>query len=106
MIHFPFQSIAVTFDIDNSAVMQQSIKNSSNDYRIMEQLSPVAKGLVRSDNRTGLFIPVCNEPKEQIAFLTGDRGITELLQALWVSASMIPDLDVIHLVFCIFSSRT
>ena len=45
----------------------------------MEQFRPIGEGLVRGNNRAGLFIPVGNKSEEQIAFLPADGRITHFI---------------------------
>ena len=45
----------------------------------MEQFRPVREGLVRSDDRAGLFISVSNEPEEQIALFPVYGGVPNFI---------------------------
>ena len=51
----------------------------------MEQLSPIAKSLVRRNDCASFLIPVCDEAEEQITFLMGDGGISHLIKVYGLS---------------------
>lgn len=59
--------------------MQQAVQEGRDNDRIMKQFGPVGEGLVGRDNGAGLLIPIGNEPEKEIAFLSVDRRIANLI---------------------------
>ena len=46
-----FQSVAVTLDVDRGTVVKNSIQHRSGDHMVAEDLTPLAIGLVRGEDR-------------------------------------------------------
>jgi len=59
--------------------MKQAVQECRNNDRVLKQLGPVGKGLVGSDNGAGLFVAIGNESEKEIAFLSVDRRIANLI---------------------------
>ena len=53
-----FESVALAFNIDDSAVMQDTVEDSSGNGDIGEDLVPLGKGFVGSKDRGGFLISV------------------------------------------------
>jgi hypothetical protein len=73
--------------------MKQTVQECRDNDRIMEQFGPVGEGLVGGDNGTGLLIPIGNESEKEIAFLSVNRRIPNLIhdhQRRFVVASASP----------------
>jgi len=45
-----FQSVAVSFDVDNLAVMQQPVEDGSSNHRVSEEFLPISKILSQLQN--------------------------------------------------------
>ena len=56
--------IAVPLDVDDLAVMQEPIEDSSSDNGVTEQLLPVSKAFVAGDNGGAFLITIGDELKE------------------------------------------
>ena len=74
-----FESIAVPFDIDYFAMMEESVQDGRGDDGISEQFLPVEKALVGGKDRRAFFIPIGDELKEEVSFLAVHREIANLI---------------------------
>ena len=61
------ETVALAFDVDDSAMMQYSVQNGRCDSDVCKNLVPLGKGFVAGKDRGDLLIPSCNELKEQIS---------------------------------------
>ena len=74
-----FESIAVPFDIDDLAVMEEPVKDSRGNDGIPEQFLPVDKAFVGSKDRRAFFISIRDELEEEVSFLAVHWEIADLV---------------------------
>jgi len=67
----PPQPVAVAFDVDHPAVVEQTIEDGGGDHRIPEDLLPVAEALVGGDDCRAALIVVRDELEEEIGLFRG-----------------------------------
>ena len=60
-------------------MVKQAVQERRDDDRIMKQFGPVREGLVGGDNGAGLLIPIGDESEKEIALLSADRRIADLI---------------------------
>jgi len=60
------EPVAVTLDVDDPGVMEQSVEDGRGDHGVTEQLLPVHEALVRGQDRRVLLIAVGDELEEQM----------------------------------------
>ena len=72
------EPVAVALDVDDPAMVQQSVQDGTNDHRIPKELLPVSEALVGGDKGGASLISVRDELEEQIGLLAADRKIAYL----------------------------
>jgi len=79
-----FESVAIPFNVDRSAMVQDPIQNSCGDNMILEDVSSFTIGLVRCEYDRSLLVPpgdqleetVCTQlVKRQISYLIYDQEL-------------------------------
>ena len=73
------ESIAVPFDIDDLAMVEEPVKDGRGDDGIPEQFLPVNKAFVGGKDRRAFFIPIRDELEEEVSFLAVHREIADLI---------------------------
>lgn len=79
LVGFVFEAVALAFDVDDDAVVQETVENGGDNHGIVEELSPVGERLVRGDQRAGLFIALGHEAKEEIAFFPINGRVADFI---------------------------
>ena len=74
-----FQAVGLTFDVDDSAVMQNAIQDSGGDGNVGKDLIPLGEGLVGSKDGRCFLIPSGNELEEQVCSLNIHREIADFV---------------------------
>ena len=75
----PLEPVAVSLDVDDPAVVEQSIQNCRGDDLISEEFLPVDKALVRGNDGGALFLPGGDELEEEMRLLGRDRKIASFI---------------------------
>ena len=63
------KSVAVTLDVNRSAMVKNPVQNRRSDYRITENLTPISVRLIRSDFYRRLLVSPGNKLKETMGTL-------------------------------------
>ena len=66
-------------DVNDHAMVQQTVEDRRHDHRIMKQLRPIAEGLVGSDHDARLFVACRDEAVEQVTLLPTDGHIADFV---------------------------
>lgn len=75
----PLEPVAVAFDVDHLAVVEQSVEDGGSDHGILEEFLPVGEALVGRDDGRTLFITVRDELEEEVGILGGHRQIAHFI---------------------------
>ena len=62
-----FEAVALTLDVDDSAMVQYAIKNGGSNGDIGENLIPLGKGLVGCKDGGCFLVSLSDELKEQVS---------------------------------------
>ena len=63
------ETVRLAFDVDHSAVMQDTIQDGGGNGDVGKDLVPLGKGFIGSENGGGLLIPSGNQLEKQICAL-------------------------------------
>ena len=74
-----FQPVGLTFDVDDGAVMQDTIQDGGGNGDIGKNLVPLGESLIRGKYGGGFLIPSGNQLKEQIGSLNIHGKIANLV---------------------------
>ena len=74
-----FQPVGLTLDVNNSAVMQDTIQDGGGNGDVGEDFVPLGKGLVGGKNGGGLLIAPGDELEKQVCALNVHRKIADLI---------------------------
>ena len=74
-----FQAVRLTLDVDNGAVMQDTIQDGGGDSDVGKDLVPLRESFVGGKNGRSLLIPSGDELKEQVCALNIHEEITDLV---------------------------
>ena len=73
------EAVRLAFDVNNGAVMQDTIQDSGGNGDVSKDLVPLRKGFIRCEDSGGLLIPSGNQLEKQICALNVHREITDLI---------------------------
>ena len=73
------QAVRLTLDVDNGAVMQDTIQDGGGDGDVGKDLVPLGEGLVGGKNGGRFLIPSGNELEEQVCTLDIHREIADFV---------------------------
>ena len=76
------ETIAVAFNVDDLAVVQQAVQDSGGDHRIAEQLLPVAEAFVGGDDVGVFLVAVRDELEKQISLLAVHRQVPGVVSCI------------------------
>ena len=74
-----FEAVRLAFDVNNGAVMQDTIQDGGGDGDVGKDLVPLEEGLIGGEDRGGLLIPPGNQLEEQICPLNIHGEIADLV---------------------------
>ena len=74
-----FQPVGLTLDVNDSAVMQDTIQDGGGNGDVGKDLIPLRKGLVGGEYGGGLLIPPGDELEEQIGPLNVHRKVADFV---------------------------
>ena len=74
-----FQSVGLTLDVNNGAVMQDTIQDGGGNGDVGKDFVPLGEGLIRGEYGGGFLIAPGNELKEQVRALNVQRKIADLV---------------------------
>ena len=74
-----FQAVRLTLDVDNSAVMQDTVQDGGGDGDVGKDLVPLGESLVGGKNGGRFLIPSGNELEEQVCTLYIHREIADFV---------------------------
>ena len=78
-LHLFLQTITVPSNSNGDAVMEQTIKNSRDNHRIVKQLLPFRKRFVGGDDRGSALISNGDKLVKEMTLLAGDGCIPDLV---------------------------
>ena len=73
------EPVRLTFDVDHSAVMQDTVQDGGGNGDVSKNLVPLGEGLIGSEDGGGLLIPPGNQLEEQIRALDVHREISNFI---------------------------
>ena len=73
------ETIRLAFDVDDSAVMQDTIEDSGGNGDIGKDLVPLGEGLIGREDGGGLLIAACNQLEEEVGALNVHGKIADLI---------------------------
>ena len=74
-----FQPVRLALDIDNGAVMQDTVQDGRGDGDVGKDLVPLGEGLVGSKDGRRFFIPSGNQLEEQVCALDVHGEVADLI---------------------------
>ena len=74
-----FQAVRLTLDVDDGAVMQDTIQDGGGDGDVCKDLVPLGEGLVGGEDGGRFLIPFGNELTEQVCALDIHRKIADFV---------------------------
>ena len=74
-----FESVRLALDVDDGAVMQDTIQDGGGNGNVSKDLVPLGEGLIGSEDGGSLLIPSGNQLKEQISPLNVHRKIANFV---------------------------
>ena len=73
------EAVRLALDVNNGAVMQDTIQDGGGNSDVCKDLIPLGKGLIGSEDGGGLLIPSGNQLEEKICALNVHREIADLI---------------------------
>ena len=73
------ETVRLTFDVDHRAVMQDTVQDSGGNGNVGEDLVPLGKGFVGSEDGGGFLVPPGNQLEEQICPLNVHGEIADFV---------------------------
>ena len=74
-----FQPVGLTLDVNDGAVMQDTIQDGGGNGDVGKDFVPLGESLIRGEYGGGFLIPPGNELKEQVRALNVQRKIADLV---------------------------
>ena len=74
-----FQSVAVSFNVNDPAMMEEPIQDGGGDDGIAEEFLPIGKAFVRCDNSGAFLIAIGDELEKEISFTAVHGEIAHLI---------------------------
>ena len=74
-----FEAVRFTLDVNDGAVVQNTIQDSGDNGDVGKDLVPLGEGLIGSEDGGGLLIPPGNQLKKQIRALNVHRKIADFV---------------------------
>lgn len=74
-----FQAVRLTLDIDNGAVMQDTVQDGGGDGDVGKDLVPLGEGFVGGKDGRRFFIPSGNQLEEQVCALDVHGEVADLV---------------------------
>ena len=74
-----FETVRLAFDVNNGAVMEDTVQDSGGDGDVGKDLVPLGEGLIGSEDSGGLLIASGNQLEEEIRSLNVHREIADFI---------------------------
>ena len=84
-----FQPVRLALDVDNGAVMQDTVQDSGGDGDVGKDLVPLGEGLVGGKNGGRFLIPSGNELEKEICKSSNDQTFEGPAPAARISSRML-----------------